>query len=44
MGDVNCDIAAVEEGEWVQVCSVWDNYQAADMKDAYKAAKEAINK
>lgn len=43
MGEVDCEIAAADETEqWIHVCAVWNWYQAAEMKDAYLAAKAAI--
>ena len=39
---VDCDIAAAEDGEWVQVCARWDHYQAAEMKDLFKEAKKLV--
>ena len=38
MGDIqiasNC-----EHEQWIHLCAVWDNYQAAELKDAYQLAK-----
>jgi hypothetical protein len=40
---IDCAVAAADDrGQWVQVCAVWDNYQAIELKDLYKEAKKLV--
>ena len=38
-----CDIASAEEGDFIHICAVWDNFQKVELKDLYSDAKAILS-
>lgn len=39
---IDMEMASQDDSEqWVHICACWDNYQAGEIKEAYRTAKAA---